>query len=58
MLLTQTKNTVTYCVLQKKKLFMLIITSSKGWGIVLHQKFYFLIKEKKAFLYIPPKKVT
>jgi hypothetical protein len=52
-LATILKNTTTYCFLQKKKLFMLIITSSKGWGIISFQKPYFLIKQNKIFFLFP-----
>ena len=52
MLATISKNTTTYCFLQNKKIFLLIITSSKGWGIVSFQKPYFLIKQNKAFFFL------
>jgi len=52
MLQTLSKNTSTYCFLQKKKLFMLVITASKGWGVTLCQGPYFLIKDRNKFFFI------
>jgi ribosomal protein L6P/L9E len=49
MLSVLSKNITTYCFLQNKKLFLLVLTSSKGWGINSYQKPYFLVKEKKVF---------
>lgn len=53
MLSTFSKNIVTYCFLKKKKLFMLVLSSSKGWGIILCQRSYFLLKDKKVFFFLP-----
>lgn len=45
------KNTTTYCFLQNKKLFILVLTSSKGWGVSSYREPYFLIKEKNIFFF-------
>jgi hypothetical protein len=53
---TFSKNTTTYCFLQNKNLFMLILSSSKGWGITLCHEPYFLIKDRKKIFFLPDKK--
>jgi hypothetical protein len=52
MLSTFSKNTTTYCYMQNKKLFMLVLSSSKGWGVISCQGPYFLIREKKVFFFL------
>jgi hypothetical protein len=46
---TFSKNTTTYCFLQNKKIFMLVLTSSKGWGVILCHEYFFLLKDMKVF---------
>ena len=50
------KNTITYFFLQNKKLFILVVTSSKGWGVSFYKDPYFLIKEKFVFFFLPYRK--
>lgn len=53
MLHSSSQNTVTYCFLQNKKLFMLILSSSKGWGILCFQRMFFLIKKNELYSFLP-----
>ena len=46
------KNTICYCFLQNTKLFNLILTVSKGWGIMILEKNFFLVKKKEIFPYL------
>jgi hypothetical protein len=50
------KNITTYCFLQNKKIFILVITSFKGWGMSLFLEPYFLAKEKKLYFLLSSKK--
>jgi hypothetical protein len=49
---TVSKNTATYCFLQNKKLFLLVISSSKGWSVTACRGPYFIIREKKVFFFL------
>nr|QFP99045.1 ribosomal protein L6 [Rhizaria sp.] len=42
-------NTVSYCFLQNKKLFSLILSVSKGWGVISFKKYFFLIKNHEFY---------
>lgn len=46
------KNIVSYCFLQKNKLFGLILSVRKGWGIINFPKSFFLIKEKELHFFL------
>lgn len=52
MLSSFSKNTVSYCFLKKKKLFLLVLTSVKGWGVISCSEPYFLMKDKKVFFFL------
>ena len=45
-------NTLTYCFLQNKKLFGLVVSFSKGWGIFSFKKDYFLLKENNCYSFL------
>ena len=46
------KNTINYCFLQNKKLFGLVLSSSKGWGIISFQEIFFLVKNKELYSFL------
>jgi hypothetical protein len=48
-LATVSKNIITYSFIQNKKLFLLIVTPSKGWGLISCQDPYVLIKDNFFF---------
>jgi hypothetical protein len=48
---TFSTNTLTYCFLQNKKIFVLIVSRCKGWGLILCREPYFLIKKKNSFFF-------
>lgn len=56
MLHNLSKNTVSYCFLKKKNLFGLVLSLSKGWGIINFNRYFFLLKNKEFYSFIPWKK--
>lgn len=43
------KNIVIYCVLKNKKLFSLVLSCFRGWGIICLKNSLFLLKSKEFF---------
>ena len=53
MLFSLSKNTLSYCFFKNNKLFLLVISSFKGWGIVsFDKKVYILLKNKSFFCFL------
>jgi len=50
------KNMVSYCFLQNKKLFGVLLSAHKGWGIISFPKSFFLVKEKELHFFLCYKK--
>jgi ribosomal protein L6P/L9E len=46
------KNITSYFFSQNKKIFVLVISQTKGWGIILYKKPCFLYKNNKVFFYL------
>lgn len=56
MLVNLSKNTVVYCFLRNKKLFSLVLSSFKGWGIFTLKSIYVLLKNKTFYFFATRKK--
>lgn len=56
MLYNSSKNTISYCFFKNKKLFGLVLSLSKGWGIIDFNHYYFLIKNSEFYSFVLWKK--
>lgn len=52
MICNLSKNSISYCFLQNKNLFGLVLSSFKGWGIICFEELFFLIKNNELHWFL------